>query len=191
VAAKSDLALLMSLEQGKPLAEARAEITYAASFIEWYAEEAKRVGAESVESPFPDAETSIRSELVGVMYPSSHLNLLCRVAGVCSSDGEAGTPGQAMRGCAENRHSQVDNLARAAAKISFETFGSATILEIVSAPSMVATNTLADFFALSVFGSFIRSATVAIILRIPSVAADRVDFSALASSLPSAARGHP
>jgi len=93
--------------------------------------------------------------------------------------------------CAEVGHFQEDNLARAAAKISFETLGSATILEIVSAPSMVATNTLADFFARSVFGSFIRSATVTIILRIPSVAAARVDFSALASSLPSAARGHP
>jgi len=58
-------------------------------------------------------------------------------------------------------------LGGAAAKISFETFGSATILEIVSAPSIVARNTLADFFGRSVPGSFIRSATSAIILRIP------------------------
>ena len=93
--------------------------------------------------------------------------------------------------CAEIRHSQEDNLARAAAKISSETFGSETILDIVSAPSIVATNMLADFFARSVFGFFIRSATVVIILRIPSVAADRVDFSDLASSRPSAASGHP
>src|SRR4051812_38066553 len=38
-----DLALLMTREQGKPLAEARGEIRYAASFVEWFAEEAKRV----------------------------------------------------------------------------------------------------------------------------------------------------
>jgi hypothetical protein len=91
-------------------------------------------------------------------------------------------PGDAA--CAENRHSQDDNLARAAAKISFETFGSAIILEIVSAPSIVATNTLADFFTRSVFGSFIRLATMAIISRIPSVAADRVDFSDLGEFAP-------
>ena len=40
---QEDLAVLMTLEQGKPLAESRGEIAYAASFIEWFAEEAKRV----------------------------------------------------------------------------------------------------------------------------------------------------
>src|SRR6266699_2676470 len=114
-----------------------------------------------------------------------------RALGVCPSDGETGTSGQVMGHAPKNRHSQDDNLARAAVKISLETLGSATILEIVSAPSIVARNTLADFFARSVPGSFIRSATSAIILRIPLVAADRVDLSDLASSLPSAARGHP
>ena len=51
VAARDDLAVLMTLEQGKPLAEARGEIDYAASFIEWYAEEAKRLNVESVNRP--------------------------------------------------------------------------------------------------------------------------------------------
>ncbi len=41
VAAKDDLALLMTLEQGKPLKESLGEIDYAASFVEWYAEEGK------------------------------------------------------------------------------------------------------------------------------------------------------
>ncbi|TGS53317.1 aldehyde dehydrogenase family protein, partial [Mesorhizobium sp. M1D.F.Ca.ET.183.01.1.1] len=50
VAAKDDLALLMTLEQGKPLKESLGEIDYAASFVEWYAEEAKRLNAESVTS---------------------------------------------------------------------------------------------------------------------------------------------
>lgn len=47
---REDLALIMTLEQGKPLAESRGEIDYAAGFIEWYAEEAKRINVESVTS---------------------------------------------------------------------------------------------------------------------------------------------
>ncbi|OHV77038.1 NAD-dependent succinate-semialdehyde dehydrogenase [Rhizobium sp. LCM 4573] len=65
--AKEDLALLMTLEQGKPLAEARGEIDYAASFIEWYAEEGKRVNAESVTSHLPGAEMIVRREPLGVI----------------------------------------------------------------------------------------------------------------------------
>jgi aspartate-semialdehyde dehydrogenase len=53
VEAREDLALLMTLEQGKPLAEARGEIDYAASFIEWFAEEAKRVNVEGVTPHLP------------------------------------------------------------------------------------------------------------------------------------------
>ena len=45
---RDDLALIMTREQGKPLAEARAEIAYAASFVEWFAEEAKRVCGETL-----------------------------------------------------------------------------------------------------------------------------------------------
>jgi len=67
VAAKEDLALLMTLEQGKPLSESRGEIDYAASFVEWYAEEAKRVNAESVTSHLPGAEMSVRREALGVV----------------------------------------------------------------------------------------------------------------------------
>jgi aspartate-semialdehyde dehydrogenase len=67
VAAKEDLALLMTLEQGKPLAESRGEIDYAASFVEWYAEEAKRVNAESVTSHLPGAEMIVRREALGVV----------------------------------------------------------------------------------------------------------------------------
>jgi aspartate-semialdehyde dehydrogenase len=67
VAAREDLALLMTLEQGKPLAEARGEIDYAASFVEWYAEEAKRLNAESVTSHLPHAEMLVRREPLGVV----------------------------------------------------------------------------------------------------------------------------
>ena len=67
VAAREDLALIMTLEQGKPLSESRGEIDYAASFVEWYAEEAKRLNAESVTSHLPDAEMIVRREAVGVV----------------------------------------------------------------------------------------------------------------------------
>ncbi|MCG8274618.1 NAD-dependent succinate-semialdehyde dehydrogenase [Aquamicrobium sp. NLF2-7] len=66
IAARDDLALLMTLEQGKPLKESRGEIDYAASFIEWYAEEAKRLNVEGVTSHLPGAEMSVRREPLGV-----------------------------------------------------------------------------------------------------------------------------
>jgi aspartate-semialdehyde dehydrogenase len=65
--ASEDLALIMTLEQGKPLSESRGEIQYAASFIEWYAEEAKRLNAESVTSHLPHAEMFVRREPLGVV----------------------------------------------------------------------------------------------------------------------------
>ncbi|WGF89538.1 NAD-dependent succinate-semialdehyde dehydrogenase [Marinivivus vitaminiproducens] len=67
VTATEDLALLMTLEQGKPLAEARGEIAYAASFVEWYAEEAKRLNAEGVTSHLPDTRMMVSREPVGVV----------------------------------------------------------------------------------------------------------------------------
>ncbi|NKL36236.1 aldehyde dehydrogenase family protein [Rhizobium leguminosarum bv. viciae] len=66
LAAKEDLALIMTLEQGKPIAESRGEIDYAASFVEWYAEEGKRLNAESVTSHLPGAEMIVRREALGV-----------------------------------------------------------------------------------------------------------------------------
>src|SRR5690606_29170957 len=59
--------LIMTLEQGKPLAESRGEIDYAASFVEWYAEEAKRLNAESVTCHLPDAVMAVSREPVGVV----------------------------------------------------------------------------------------------------------------------------
>ena len=66
-AAKEDLALLLTLEQGKPLKESLGEIDYAASFVEWYAEEAKRLNSEGVTSHLPNAEMIIRREALGVV----------------------------------------------------------------------------------------------------------------------------
>lgn len=66
LAAAEDLALLMTLEQGKPLAESRGEIAYAADFIAFYAEEALRVNAEGVTSHLRGAQMSLSREPVGV-----------------------------------------------------------------------------------------------------------------------------
>jgi len=63
---REDLAVLMTLEQGKPLPEARGEIDYAASFVEFYAEEAKRTNLESVTSHLPGAAMSVRRRPMGV-----------------------------------------------------------------------------------------------------------------------------
>jgi succinate-semialdehyde dehydrogenase/glutarate-semialdehyde dehydrogenase len=61
-----DLALLMTLEQGKPLAESRAEIQYAASFIEWFAEEGKRVNGDVAQHPQADKRILVLKQPVGV-----------------------------------------------------------------------------------------------------------------------------
>jgi acyl-CoA reductase-like NAD-dependent aldehyde dehydrogenase len=67
IEAKDDLALIMTLEQGKPLAEAEGEIAYAASFIEWYAEEARRVNVEGITPHLPNRQMSVRREPIGVV----------------------------------------------------------------------------------------------------------------------------
>lgn len=65
-AATEDLAVILSSEQGKPLAEARGEIAYAASFIEWFAEQAKRVYGEVIPSPRRDSRIVVIQQPVGV-----------------------------------------------------------------------------------------------------------------------------
>lgn len=65
--AREDLALIMTLEQGKPIREARGEIDYAASFIEWFAEEGKRLNGETVASHLPGRHMTVRHEPVGVV----------------------------------------------------------------------------------------------------------------------------
>jgi succinate-semialdehyde dehydrogenase/glutarate-semialdehyde dehydrogenase len=66
LAHQEDLALIMTYEQGKPLAEAKGEIAYAASYIEWFAEEARRVYGEMVPSPWQDKRILVTHEPVGV-----------------------------------------------------------------------------------------------------------------------------
>lgn len=66
VAAREDLARLMVQEQGKPLSEALGEIDYAASFVEFYAEEARRLNVEGITSHLPDADMRVLRQPVGV-----------------------------------------------------------------------------------------------------------------------------
>lgn len=61
-----DLALLLTAEQGKPLAESRAEIAYAASFLEWFGEEAKRVYGDTVPTYSPDRRLLVLKQPIGV-----------------------------------------------------------------------------------------------------------------------------
>lgn len=60
------LALLMTTEQGKPLAEAKGEVLYGASFVEWFAEEARRVYGDVIPSPVPGRKLLVMKEPIGV-----------------------------------------------------------------------------------------------------------------------------
>ncbi|TBU76815.1 NADP-dependent succinate-semialdehyde dehydrogenase I [Pseudomonas daroniae] len=66
LANQEDLARIMTAEQGKPLTEARGEVLYAASFIEWFAEEAKRVYGDTIPGHQADKRLLVTKEPVGV-----------------------------------------------------------------------------------------------------------------------------
>ncbi|MHA6879966.1 NAD-dependent succinate-semialdehyde dehydrogenase [Ralstonia pseudosolanacearum] len=63
---QQDLARILTAEQGKPLPEATGEITYAASFIEWFAEEARRVYGDTIPAPQGDRRIVVNKEPIGV-----------------------------------------------------------------------------------------------------------------------------
>jgi succinate-semialdehyde dehydrogenase/glutarate-semialdehyde dehydrogenase len=67
MANQEDLAVLMTAEQGKPLAESRGEIAYAASFVEWFGEEAKRVYGDVIPGHQPDKRILVLRQPVGVV----------------------------------------------------------------------------------------------------------------------------
>ncbi|MQT72132.1 aldehyde dehydrogenase family protein, partial [Pseudomonas sp. FSL R10-0071] len=64
---QKDLATLLSREQGKPLAEAMGEVVYAASSLEWFAEEAKRAYGDVIPSHKADARIIVVKEAIGVV----------------------------------------------------------------------------------------------------------------------------
>lgn len=67
VANADELAAILTAEMGKPLAEAKGEILYAASYVEWYAEEAKRINGETIPAPSVDKRMLVIKQPVGVV----------------------------------------------------------------------------------------------------------------------------
>ncbi len=88
---QEDLATLMTLEQGKPLAEARGEIAYAAGFIEWFAEEGKRLYGDTIPAHQPDKRILVFKEPVGVCAAITPWNfpaaMIARKAGAALAAG--------------------------------------------------------------------------------------------------------
>src|SRR3546814_7172549 len=68
---QEDLARLMTLEQGKPLAESRGEVAYGAAFIEWFAEEAKRVYGNTITQQQADQRIVVVKQPVRVVAAST------------------------------------------------------------------------------------------------------------------------
>jgi succinate-semialdehyde dehydrogenase/glutarate-semialdehyde dehydrogenase len=84
MANQDDLSMIMTLEQGKPLTEARGEIAYAASFIEWFAEQGKRIYGELIPTHRTDARILVTKEPIGVVaaitpwnFPSAMIARKC------------------------------------------------------------------------------------------------------------------
>lgn len=67
VANQDDLGYLLSIEQGKPLAEAKGEVGYGASFVEWFAEEGRRLTGDTIPSPSTNKRTVVIRQPVGVV----------------------------------------------------------------------------------------------------------------------------
>ena len=77
VAHADDLALLMTSEQGKPLPEARGEALYAATFVEWFAEEAKRTYGDVIPSPVASQRLIVMKQPIGVSAAITPWNFPC------------------------------------------------------------------------------------------------------------------
>ena len=84
---KEELAQMMTLEQGKPINESRGEIVYGASFIEWFAEEAKRIYGDTIPDPLTDRRILVIKQPVGVVasitpwnFPNAMITRKCAPA---------------------------------------------------------------------------------------------------------------
>ncbi|MFQ5955426.1 MAG: NADP-dependent succinate-semialdehyde dehydrogenase [Kiloniellales bacterium] len=84
---QEDLAVIMTSEQGKPVAESKGEVAYAAAFVEWFAEEGKRVYGDTIPQPAPDRRIVVTKEPIGVAaaitpwnFPSAMITRKCAPA---------------------------------------------------------------------------------------------------------------
>lgn len=88
---KEDLAIILTSEQGKPLAEARGEIDYAADFVEWFAEEARRIYGDVIPAPRRDSRILVLKQPVGVVAAITPWNfpaaMITRKAGAALAAG--------------------------------------------------------------------------------------------------------
>ncbi len=88
---QEDLAQIMTAEQGKPLAESRGEVVYGASFIEFFAEEAKRIYGETIPVPFPNGRAVVIKQAIGVVAAITPWNfpiaMITRKAGAALAAG--------------------------------------------------------------------------------------------------------
>jgi succinate-semialdehyde dehydrogenase/glutarate-semialdehyde dehydrogenase len=87
MANQDDLAVIMTTEQGKPLAESRGEVVYGASFIEWFAEEAKRIYGDTIPQHQPDKRIVVIKQPIGVVaaitpwnFPNAMITRKCAPA---------------------------------------------------------------------------------------------------------------
>jgi len=91
MAHQEDLAVILTSEQGKPLTEARGEIAYGSSFIEWFAEEAKRVYGDVIPAPTSDRRIIVLKQPVGVVAAITPWNfpnaMITRKAGAALAAG--------------------------------------------------------------------------------------------------------
>ncbi len=90
---QEDLALLMTSEQGKPLAEARGEVVYGASFIEWFAEEAKRIYGDTIPGHQADKRIIVLKQPIGVVAAITPWNFpIAMITRKCAPALAAGCP---------------------------------------------------------------------------------------------------
>ncbi|NQU58566.1 MAG: aldehyde dehydrogenase family protein, partial [Rhodospirillales bacterium] len=90
---QADLATIMTAEMGKPLAEAMGEIVYGASFVEWFAEEAKRVYGDTIPAPSNDRRIVVIKQPVGVVASITPWNFpTAMITRKCSPALAAGCP---------------------------------------------------------------------------------------------------
>ena len=90
---QTDLAQLMTAEQGKPLAEAQGEVAYGAAFVEWFAEEAKRVYGDVIPEPVPGRRIVVTKQPIGVVAAITPWNFpIAMITRKCAPALAAGCP---------------------------------------------------------------------------------------------------
>ncbi len=96
---QADLAMILTAEMGKPLAEAMGEIAYGASFIEWFAEEGRRIYGETIPGHMPDKRITVIKQPIGVAasitpwnFPNAMRPGHCRRLRLCRPPGRADPP---------------------------------------------------------------------------------------------------